>query len=67
MRPNIDRLIMAGKEGLCRQTASVVVNPVAAFDEFIVLNEVWCLLLLTDKMSLHFVDSLEDDFFSLIC
>lgn len=67
MRPNIDRLIMAGKEGLGRQTASVMVNSVAAFDEFIVLDEVWCLLLLTDKMSLHFVDSLEDNFFSLIC
>jgi len=67
MRPNIDRLIMASKEGLGRQTASIMVNSVAAFDEFIVLDEVWCLLLLTNKMSLHFVDSLDDNFFSFIC
>ena len=42
-------------------------NPVTTLDELVILDEVWCLLLLTDEMSLDFVDSLKNNLFSLIC
>lgn len=51
MRPDIDALVMARKEGFTRFSTRIVVYTVTRMDKFVVLHELRCVILVTNVVS----------------